>query len=167
MPLGRVKIRRGGIISKCENKYGCWGIWGICDNQGCVFLRRVVIYNILGYLGIYWDVLYSMDALWEDFWGSFQRRCLIVLVYPILLIEIDFYALADIMGEIGLLLVGWYRQTVQTRWDVVGMEGPELVVAVSEAPPLSLEVRRSKVSSGCHQLHQCCRWRGIFLSVHQ
>ena len=90
-----------------------------------------------------------------------------MLVYPILLIEIDFYALADIMGEIGLLLVGWYRQTVQTRWDVVGMEGPELVVAVSEAPPLSLEVRRLKVSGGCHQLHQCCRWRGIFVSVHQ
>ena len=41
--------------------------------------------------------------------------------------KLDFYAIAGIMGEIGLLLSGW---------DGGGMEGPALAGARTRAPPL-------------------------------
>ena len=30
---------------------------------------RLGVYNRLGHLGLFWDVLYSLDALWEACWG--------------------------------------------------------------------------------------------------
>ena len=49
--------------------------------------------------------------------------------------------------------------------DEGGVEVPTVVGTVSGAPPLGLEVRRLEGSGGCHNFHQCCGGRGVFVSV--
>ena len=86
---------------------------------------------------------------------------------PVCSEKLDFYALAGIMGEIGLLLAGWDGRTGHTRWDGGGMEVPSVGLIGFEAPPLDLGVRRAVGSGGCHQFHQCCRGGRVFVSVQQ
>ena len=70
--------------------------------------------------------------------GSLQRRLWIISFSPVLSKKLDFYTMAGILGDIGLLLAGWDGQT---GWDRGRMEGPKLEGARSGSLPLSLEAR--------------------------
>ena len=61
-----------------------------------------------------WDGFYSQAELWDDCWGVTFRGDSGLYRFDLVCSEkLAFYELADIMGEISLLLAGWDGRT---RW---------------------------------------------------
>ena len=78
-------------------------------------MRRIGLSDRSVNIGLDWDGLYSSAELREDFCGvTFKVDAGSYWFTPVRMEKLDFYALAGIMGEIGLLLAGWDRLT---RWD--------------------------------------------------
>ena len=73
---------------------------------------RLGLSNRLGHIGLVWDGFYSQAELWEACWGvPFRGDTGSYWFYRFRSDKLDFYMLAGIMGEIGLLLDGWDGMT--------------------------------------------------------
>ena len=113
-----------------------------------VFLGRLVRSNSSGYHGMNWYLLYSPAALWEDCWGlPFRVDAGSYWFSPVRSEKLGFYALAGIIGEIGLLLAGWDGRTERTVWYGCGVEGPASEGNGLGAPQFYLDLMQVEGSS--------------------